>query len=704
MENNELKPDLKSENPKDKEVKQPSGISSPTKEQDVVGKTMETGTAEQDAVLTKEDAETAEKEVADDTIISSEIDVTEEVHSVKIDEGDDVPVTQNEAPKVTVDKGFDVASQDEQTEILKEKKDLPEKVEIDKVEHDHLSKKDLIARLNYLLEHISAKSTALKDEVEAIKVSFYKQHKKEVQEIKVRFVADGGDEKDFMAVPDPQEILLKELMTKFKGQRASFQRTREAEKAENLKLKYEIIEEIKVLQLGEESLNKTFKVFRELQDKWREAGPVPQAQVKNLYETYHHHVELFYDYIKINKELRDLDLKKNYELKVELCVKAEELVSNVNVMEAFAELQNLHHEWREIGPVQREEREVLWDRFKLATAAINKKHQQHYEEIKNSQKDNLDKKTLLCEKVEAFAALKIEKNKDWNQKSDEIMELQKEWRAIGFAPKKYNTRIYERFRAACDAFFNRKREFYQEYKNLQDENYAKKLELIKIAEGLKDSTKWKEDSDKFIKIQKEWKSIGPVARKHSDAIWKSFRSACDHFFQQKANYFKNIDKVYDENLEKKKQLIEEIKLFELTDDNDAMIQKIESFKHRWNDIGHVPFKDKESIYNEFRGALNAHYDHLQIDESTKEVIKFKSKVDDMQQGSNSYDKVSSERLRLMAKLKKLESEISVWENNIGFFASSKKSDSLLKDFQHKIDEAKERKEVLIRKIKFIDSM
>ncbi len=706
MENNELKPGLNDDQPEKKDA-----FVEETKEKtDVASEPVEKPTDEAAAAVSADETD------LQDDVIKPELDQTatvdaalpEEVKSeseVKDDADEEVAPTLTKS-----DSGADMESavtekkSESHTDSNAAEEVKVPAVEIDAIDHDQLDKSGLVRRLNYFLQNIDISSSELRDEVEAIKNSFYKQHKKEVQEIRDRFLQDGGDEKDFRVAPDPQESLLKDMLNAYREQRLAAHRKMEEQKTANLALKYEIIEEIKSLEQGEESLNQTFKVFRDLQDRWRNSGPVPQANVKGLYETYHHHVERFYDYIKINKDLRDLDLKKNSEAKLKLCERAEGLNELENVLDAFAELQELHNEWREVGPVHKDEKEPLWERFKEATAQINRKHQDHYEEIKKGQKENLDKKTALCEKVEAIAEGSYDKPKVWNQKSDEILSIQKEWRTIGFAPKKYNTKIYERFRAGCDVFFNKKRDYYQHYKDIQDQNYEQKLKLVELAESLRGSTNWKKDSDTLIRIQKEWKQVGPVPRKHSDAIWKRFRGACDDFFNRKSAYFKNIDSVYEENLAKKKEIIAKVKAFKVGKDDKEALAQFETFKQEWNEIGHVPFKEKDAIYNEFRNALNAHYDNLNMDDMHKEVERFKSKIDDMQQAPNSYDKVSTERQRLFNKLKKLESEIATLENNIGFFSNSSKSESLLKDFERKIVEAKERAKVIEQKINLLDKI
>ncbi|MFB6319742.1 DUF349 domain-containing protein [Saccharicrinis sp. FJH54] len=576
--------------------------------------------------------------------------------------------------------------------------------EIDEIDHESLSKEQLVIRLKHLIDSIPLTSRNLKDEIEKIKNTFYEKFQHEVSVTHEKFIADGGEEKDFKMPPDPQEQLLSELIADYRRKRYEILKKFEEEKELNLLAKKDVIEGIKELIQSEESINNTFNNFRELQKRWKEIGPVPQSNVRNLYESYHHSIEMFYDYIKINKDLRDLDLKKNQEAKEHLCEVAEELINEENAVSAFNNLQELHKEWREIGPVPKEFKEPLWERFKEATAKINKKHQQYYDDIKENQKENLEKKTALCEKVEEIAGQVYERPKVWNKKSQEIIGIQKEWRTIGFAPRKYNNKIYERFRKACDEFFDNKRKYYQEYKKLQDDNLEKKQALVNKALALKDSEDWKKATSELVRIQKEWKKIGPVPRKHSDSIWNDFRNACDHFFNRKKEFFHDIDKVQDDNLKLKKKLIDEINAFEPEEDNEKTIGILHDFKERWNSIGHVPFRDKDAIYNEYRNAINRHFDKLNMDETKREVEKYKSKIEDIQVGQRSDDKLNSERNKLLNKYRTLENDIAVWENNIGFLSTGKKSGSVVKDYERKIEKAKERLEILKRKIDLLNDM
>ena len=448
----------------------------------------------------------------------------------------------------------------------------------------NLSEVELIGALRTLLENEDFES--VRDDIDAIKIYFFRLYRASIEAQKAAFAEAGGNLEEFKAEPDPYESDLRTLLKQYQDKRNEHNKKSDELKEKNLQKKYEIIEEIKALINNKESINKTFHDFRDLQNRWREIGSVPQAKLKDLWDTYHHHVENFYDFIKINKELRDLDLKKNLEAKIEICEKSEELLVEPSIIKAFNVLQKYHEQWREVGPVPRDKKDELWERFKAATSIINKKHQDYFEGRKSEQKKNLDAKIALCEKVEEIANTDIDVHRDWDERSKELIELQKVWRTIGFAPKKDNNKIYERFRIASDKFFDRKREFYNQNKEEQNSNLQLKTDLCLQAEALKDSTEWKKTADEFIAIQKAWKEIGPVPRKYSDVIWKRFRAACDFFFENKSKHFSSIDGEQLENLRLKKELLEEVKQFALTGDDSADLDKLKDFQRRFTDIGH----------------------------------------------------------------------------------------------------------------------
>ncbi|MFV0378956.1 MAG: DUF349 domain-containing protein [Mangrovibacterium sp.] len=544
----------------------------------------------------------------------------------------------------------------------------------------------------------------IKDEVDRIRFIFSKKHKAKVDEDKAAFLANGGLEADFEPVNAPYVEEMNGLLNEFRQQRADRMKHQEHEKEQNLEIKYQIIEDIKSLINRKESINKTFHDFRELQQKWRDTGLVPQAKLKDLWETYHHHVENFYDYIKINQELRDLDLKKNMEAKLLLCEKAESLLVEPSIAKAFNTLQKYHEQWREIGPVPRDKREELWERFKLVTGTINRSHSDFFEDRKEDEKKNLDTKIRLCEKVEEIVSLNLESHKAWDDKSKELIEIQKFWKTVGLTPWKENNRIYDRFRTACDKFFDNKREFYAQNREVQQNQLQMKLDLCVQAETMKDSQDWRKTTDDFIRIQKKWKEIGPVPRRQSDIIWKRFRDACDYFFEQKSIHFSSVDHTQVENLEKKLALINEVKAYVLTKDENVDLGQMKDFQRRWTEIGHVPFKEKDRVQNEFRQAVNAHFDHLRIDDHKRNILKFKSKMSNFNESSRGQNKMRFERDKYMTRLKQLESDLTLLNNNIGFFANTKNAESLIEDVNRKIQATEEKIEMLKEKIRIIDAM
>ena len=589
-----------------------------------------------------------------------------------------------------------------ESDIKTKKTSEPVSPKKEKPDYATLSQIELVNALRDVLD--SNGDHDIKDDVEAIKAAFYKQVKEETEEQKKQFIEDGGDEEEFEAEENPYEQDIKDLLKRYRQIRHEFNKKLEQEKEINLQVKYDIIEEIKGLIHKEESINKTFQEFRDLQQRWREIGLVPQSKMKDLWDTYHFHVESFYDYIKINRELRDLDLKKNLEMKIKLCEQAEELLLETNIIRAFNQLQKLHDRWREIGPVPRENKDDIWERFKASTAKINKKHQEYFEGRKTEQKNNLDAKRALCEQVEEINKMELDSHKDWGEKSKEVVNLQRVWRTIGFAPRKDNNKIYKRFREACDAFFDAKREFYSKNKELQQNNLQLKTDLCMQAEALKESTDWRKTTQDLINIQKQWKEIGPVPRKHSEALWKRFRAACDYFFDKKSEHFSNIDSEQDDNLKAKEQLVADVENFNPTDDASENLKMLKDFQRRWTEIGHVPIRKKDDIQKKFREAINKLFDDLNLDESKRNLLNFRTKMASFSESSRGQNKMRLERDKYMNKLKQLENDLVLLDNNIGFFAKSKNAEALIKDVNRKIEQTREKIEMLKDKIRVIDEM
>jgi hypothetical protein len=568
------------------------------------------------------------------------------------------------------------------------------------VDYSGYTKTELSDTLTLIIEN--RPPAEIRNDIERIRILFYKKLKQEAEERKNKFLEGGGKPEEYRAWIDPSEAKVKHLLEKYKEKKSDFNKVQEAEKYENLRKKYEIIDKIKELVNREESINKTFHEFRSLQNEWHSIGIVPQSALKDLWENYHHHVEIFYDYIKINKELRDLDLKKNLELKVQLCEKAEELLLEPNPVNAFRFLQDFHNQWREIGPVPQESKNEIWERFKEATSQINKRHHEYFEKQKDDQRKNLDAKIALCQEVESITLLEIKNFRDFDEKAEKVVALQKMWRTIGFAPKKQNNKIYQRFRDACDAFFEKKRGFYADNKEMQQNNLQLKIDLCVQAEALQESTDWKAASDALIKLQKDWKEIGPVPRKQSEKSWKRFRKACDHFFERKTGHFAELDTSYEDNLKAKVAVIEELEKFEPGSDVQAAFERLKELQRKFTEIGFVPFNKKDEITNRYRDAINREFDKLKIGDDDKSILKYKNKLDNLKTNPKASRKIRNERDKFFTKIKQLEGDIVLWENNIGFFAKSKNADTMIREVEDKIGNAKKMIKMLEEKVKMID--
>ena len=585
-------------------------------------------------------------------------------------------------------------------EVLEHEGDNVDDMVLPPVDYSGYSKNDLVDTLSLIIEN--RPPSEIRNDVDRIKVLFYKKLKTEAEERKTKFLEAGGKIEEYRIWVDPLEAQVKHLLEKFREKKSDYNKVQEAEKYENLKKKYDIIDKIKELVNREESINKTFHEFRSLQNEWHSIGVVPQSTLKDLWENYHHHVEIFYDYIKINKELRDLDLKKNLEAKVKLCEKAEELLLEPNPVNAFRFLQDYHNQWREIGPVPPESTNEVWERFKEATSQINKRHHEYFEKQKDDQRKNLEAKMTLCEEVEGINLVEIKNFKDFDEKAEKVVALQKMWRTIGFAPKKQNNRIYQRFRDACDSFFEKKRAFYADNKEMQQNNLQLKIELCIQAEALQESTDWKATSDALIRLQKEWKEIGPVPRKQSEKTWKRFRKACDHFFNRKSEFFSDLDTTYEDNLKAKLVIIEELEKFEPGTDVQAAFERLKDLQRKWTEIGFVPFNKKDEITNRYRNALNKEFDKLKIGDEDKSILKYRSKLDNLKTNPKASRKIRNERDKFVTKIKQLESDIVLWENNIGFFTKSINADTMIREVEDKIESAKKMIKTLEEKVKMID--
>ena len=562
-----------------------------------------------------------------------------------------------------------------------------------------LSKEVILEKLTGL---VGAAADATRNEVEALKQAYYKIHRSEVDELKKAFLTAGGEEKDFVAPEDETESKIKELLNVYKEKRAAILAEEERVKAANYALKLQLIDQLKALIESQEDFNKLYNDFKDIQQRWKEVKAVPQEHVSELWKNYQIYSEKFYDIIKINNQFRDYDFKKNLEMKTALCETVEKLQTEPDVISAFHQLQKLHQQWREIGPVAKELREDLWSRFKAASTIINKRHQEHFEGLKAKEQENLEAKTAICEQIENIDFPALKSFKDWEEKNKEVIALQDKWKTIGFAPKKSNVKIFERFRAACDVYFNRKSEFYKNIKDEMEKNLELKKVLCEKAEALKDSTDWKSTTEKMIALQKEWKTIGSVARKHSDAVWKRFISACDYFFEQKNKNASSQKSVEQTNLAAKKALIEKINTIDEADHDEALAA-LKGYMTEWNTIGHVPFKEKDKIYKEYHEAVDKQFDRLKVDQNDRKMQTFRNSLSDMSNGERGKGKLYGEREKLMRMYERMKNELQTYENNIGFLSiSSKGGGGLLKEMERKIDKLKDEMALIIKKIDAID--
>lgn len=563
-----------------------------------------------------------------------------------------------------------------------------------------LSKEEILEKLTEL---VNAAAETARNEVESLKQAFYKIHRAEVEESKKTFLEDGGEEKDFVAPEDEAENKLKELLTVYKEKRAAILAEEDRVKAANYALKLQLIDQLKVLTESQDDFNKLYNDFKDIQQRWKEIKLVPQEHANELWKNYQTYSERFYDIIKINNQFRDYDFKKNLELKTALCETVEKLQTEPDVVSAFHQLQKLHQQWREIGPVAKELREELWARFKAASTVINKRHQEHFESLKSKEQENLIAKTAICEEIEGIDFEALKTFKDWEEKNKEVIALQEKWKTIGFAPKKSNVKIFERFRAACDVYFNKKSAFYKGIKEEMEKNLELKKALCEKAEALKDSTEWKSTTEKMIALQKEWKTIGSVARKHSDIVWKRFISACDYFFEQKNKNVSSQKSVEQTNLAAKKALIEKINKLDETLGTDDALAELKGLMTEWNAIGHVPFKEKDKIYKEYHEAVDNQFDRLKVDQTDRKMQSYRSNLNDMTSGEHGKGKLYGEREKLMRMYDRMKNELQTYENNIGFLSiSSKGGGGLVKEMERKIEKLKDEMALIIKKIDAID--
>lgn len=608
---------------------------------------------------------------------------------------------QKEKEQEKIDYHLEDGEADEADDSGNEADESDEDSESDNITGSLLTVDEIVQKLRELLE---AERPQRKD-IDEYKNQFYRTLRNEIEGQKQAFLSTGGEEIDFVANESALFIEGKELLQKIREKRATIMAEEEAEKEKNVARKLAIIEQVKQLtqNQGQEDFNKVYQEFKSLQQEWNEIRMIPQARVNELWKSYQHYVEIFYDLVRINNEFREYDFKKNLELKNELCEAAERLDEESDVVSAFHQLQNLHQEWREIGPVSRKDREEVWNRFKEASTSINKKYQSHFEALRGKEDENLELKTSLCEKLEAIDYNQIKTIKDWNNKVKEVLEIQKQWRQIGYVPRKWNTKIYKRYRAACDFFFRSKNEYYKSLRTEMDENLRKKIELCERAEAMKESQDWKKTSQDLIEIQREWKSIGIVPHKYVDTIWKRFITACDYFFEQKKIHTSSQYEEESKNLDAKKKIVDKISQLDKTLSAEQALPLLQELMDEWYAIGHVPYKMKDRVYREFYDATEAQFDRLEIDKEERKMENFRSNIVDMSRSENGKSQLLREREKLMRQYDRMKNELQTYENNIGFLSvSSKKGNHLIDDMNQKVEKIKAELQTIVKKIDTLD--
>jgi len=585
-------------------------------------------------------------------------------------------------------------------EAVADKKAPEGEMEFDAEHLDELTRDELVVSLEETVGE--ADISKIKTKVALIKVAFLKLSKENEAQKLEKFISEGGDKANFEFSIDEVEERFNSAFEKYKQSKAKYSELQEKIKQKNLEVKHVILEELRELINSEETLKKTYDEFKTLQDRWKEIGMVPKSEVNNLWQSYHFLVEKFFDKVKINKELKDLDLRKNLEAKINLCEKTEELLLETSINKSFKQLQEYHEEWKEIGPVPQDKKDEIWERFKGATEKINERRRDYYKKLQEDQENNYNAKLALCDQAEEIIKKEINTLKDWHENTDQMNELLKIWKSVGPAPKRYNDEIWERFKTSLDTFFSGKKDYFARVKEQQINNFNIKLDLCVQAEAMMNSNDWRKTTTDLISLQNEWKKVGPVPRKHSNKIWKRFRAACDEFFKRKSEYYSNIHKHEEDNLTQKKELIKEVENYDFTDDKEENLRIIKGLQRQWMEIGHVPIKEKDKLQNEFRTAINRHLDKLRINAIEINTLNYRSKLESMMKASDSNRLMGRERGMLANKLNKLKEDIGLWENNIGFLADSKNANLLKTEFEKKINKAKRDMALLEAKLKILN--
>lgn len=589
-----------------------------------------------------------------------------------------------------------------QTSDVDEEDEKPqETIEAVEAEYQKLTLEQQLEELNAVVANSDV--MAIKTRVGVLKSKITEQIKQIKKEQQAKFLAENENGEEYVPEQLEAEKILTSALSVYKANKAKYIDQIEQEKQRNLEVKQNIILSLKNLVEEESNLKVLNDKFKELQEKWRNVGPVPQNESTNLWQNYHFYVEKFFDILRMNREMRDLDLKKNLELKIKLCEDAESLLLQESINKSFKDLQKLHEEWKELGPVPEDKKEEIWERFKNASDQINQRRREHYETILSEQQSNYNAKLVLCQQAEELVAKECNSIKENNEISDQLTELLKVWKTLGPAPAKLNDEIWDRFKSTLDKFFQAKKEYFQQMKEDQLQNYNMKVDLAIRAEGIAKRTDWKQATEEILELQKEWKNIGAVPKKHSDAVWKRFRATCDLFFEAKSNYFANIQTIEAENLAKKEDLIQRIANHQFTEDKSENLEAMKAYQREWTELGHVPKKEKDRIYNEYKSAVNKKFEELKVSAEEVKRGNFQNKLDNILSGPNADKVLDKEKRFLVNKLAQLKEDISLWENNLGFFANSKNADLLKAEFAKKIEMAKHEVKELEYKIKMMNS-
>jgi len=657
------------------------------------------------------ETEDASVEKANESIKTAEATeerVEEEATESKVEIPQELTPTDNkkdsQEKKTETEEKTEAPSFENTTEKIVE--ELVMESEEDEKEVEDFSNMEMEALVARLVELVNETDDILKikDKVAAIKGNYIRKIKDYKQEVFDKFIADGGDEKDYQSVELPFEQNYKEAFKIYKEKRSIMLKNIEAEKEANLVKKEALLEQLRGMIKSEESLKKTYDEFKKLQEEWRKIGMIPQNKVEELWKNYHILVDKFFDRVKISHELRDLDLRKNLEEKIKLAEKVEDLLLEKSINKSFKLLQEYHNKWREIGSVPMDKKDEIWDRFKTATDKINKRRHEYYEKLHEEQKNNLILKTALCEKMDELLDKERNSIKEWNAATEEVNALFAEWKTLGPTPKKHNDEIWARFKEAMNKFFDNRKAYFKNIAAEQMNNYNLKLDICRQAEAIKDSTDWKNSGNELIKLQKQWKEIGAVPRKYSDKIWKRFRSACDSFFDAKAEYYKNIEGIEEANLALKKELIEKVKNHKFGDIKEDNLKVIKEFQKEWSKIGRVPFKELNKVQKEFRKVIDKCLDDLKIDNFEFQNMNLKSKIEGMANKNDAKKTILREMNFIKNKIDKIQSDVTLWETNMGFFASSKNADLLKQEFEKKINKAKKDMDTFKAKLRQLDKM